>query len=95
MKITGHEVEKLVDPTGIIIGDRYEFYLDIEVSEDDELYTDKGLSLKVIYAVDEQQSKIALYQIYEKLSNQPLDFELEDDEKQLVNDYCKEVIEAM
>ena len=36
LKITEFTVEQIKDPTGIITGNRYEFYLNIEVPEDDE-----------------------------------------------------------
>ena len=39
MKITSYLVEKLIDPTGILSGDRYEFILDIEVDEEDDLFS--------------------------------------------------------
>jgi len=42
MEITNHVVDKMNDPTGIIEGDRYEFLLDVEVEEDDELFTEGG-----------------------------------------------------
>ncbi|MCM3236432.1 DUF6509 family protein [Heyndrickxia oleronia] len=93
MEITGHNVEKLNDPTGIIVGDRYEFFLNIEVPEDDELYSENGVLLKVIYAVEDQGSRIALYQFIERATNEVLDFALEDEEEELVNEYCKQHIE--
>ncbi|MBU5210317.1 DUF6509 family protein [Heyndrickxia oleronia] len=93
MEITGHIVEKLNDPTGIIVGDRYEFFLNIEVPEDDELYSENGVLLKVIYAVEDQGSRIALYQFIERATNEVLDFALEDEEEELVNEYCKQHIE--
>ena len=37
MEIISHLVNKINDPTGIIVGDRYEFLLDIKVEEDDDL----------------------------------------------------------
>jgi hypothetical protein len=93
MEITGHIVEKLNDPTGIIVGDRYEFFLNIEVPEDDELYSENGVLLKVIYAVEDHESRIALYQFIERATNEVLDFALEDEEEELVNEYCKQHIE--
>ena len=39
MNITEYTVEQIKDPTGILAGRRYEFLLNIEVPEEDELYT--------------------------------------------------------
>jgi hypothetical protein len=90
MKITGYAVEKLNDPFGILTGDRYEFYLDIEVSEEDELYCEKGLYIKVLYVVEESSQKIISYGLYENSTEKYLDFELEEDEIQIVEAFCKE-----
>jgi hypothetical protein len=87
MNITGHTVEKLEDPTGILAGERYEYLLDVEVPEDDELYTEGGLLIKVIYAVDEKGERIAQYYLMEKSDETYLDFELEEDEEELIRTY--------
>ncbi|MDR4886166.1 DUF6509 family protein [Fredinandcohnia sp. QZ13] len=93
MNITGYSVEKLKDPTGILEGERYEFFLDIEVPEDDELYSENGIELKVIYAVDQKGERIAQYYFYERGTEKVLDFELEEDEEIAVNTFCKEHLE--
>ncbi|MDP4083606.1 MAG: DUF6509 family protein [Bacillota bacterium] len=90
MDITGHSVEKLEDPFGLLLGDRYEFFLYVDVDEDDELYSEKGIGLKVIYVVDENGSTIPTYHFYENETEKVLDFELEDDEVELVYEYCKQ-----
>lgn len=90
MEITSHTVEKLIDPTGILVGDRYEFILQIEVPEDDELYTENGIYLKAIIAVVDDVVRVAQYQFFEKGSNEYIDLELEDDEKEYIADYCKQ-----
>ena len=54
MNITEFTVEKIKDPTGILTGERYEFYLTIEVPEDDDLADEQGLQLKVLYGVEEE-----------------------------------------
>lgn len=92
LNIIGHTVEKLEDPFGLLSGDRYEFFLDLEVDEEDELYSEKGTGLKVIFVVNEHETKIASYHFYEKDTEQVLDFDLEEDEKELVLNYCKEHI---
>jgi len=92
MNITGHTVEKLEDPFGLLTGDRYEFFLDLDVDEEDELYSEKGVGLKVIYVIDDNGSKISHYHFFEKNSDNVLDFALEEDEEELVKDYCTQNI---
>lgn len=90
MNITGHMVEKLEDPFGLLTGDRYEFFLDLDIDEEDELYSEKGVGLKVLYVIDDNGPKIAHYHFFEKESNQVMDFALEEDEEELVKAYCQE-----
>lgn len=92
MNITGHTVEKLEDPFGLLTGDRYEFFLDIDVDEDDELYSEKGIGLKIIYVIDDNGPKISHYHFFEKSSEKVLDFALEEDEEDLVKNYCAQNI---
>lgn len=88
--ITGYSVELLKDPFGILTGERYEFFLDIDVPEDDELYSEKGLYIRVLYTVEEQKSGIVKYDIMEKETDQILDFDLEEEEEASVEAFCKE-----
>ena len=90
LNITDHTVEKLVDPFGLLSGDRYEFFLEVEVEEDDELFNDQGVGIRVLFVVDESGQRISNYHLYERSSDKILDFELEDDEELLVFNYCKE-----
>ncbi|WP_342431934.1 DUF6509 family protein [Neobacillus sp. FSL H8-0543] len=90
LNITGHTVEKLEDPFGLLSGDRYEFFLEIEVEEEDELYSDKGVEVRVIFVVDEKGPRISHYHLFESGTEKVLDFELEDEEELLVFNYCKE-----
>lgn len=92
MNITGHTVEKLEDPFGLLTGDRYEFFLKLVVDEEDELYSDSGIGLKVIFVIDGNEEKISSYHFFESGSEQILDFALEEDEEELVLNYCKENI---
>ncbi|MBT2677894.1 pullulanase [Bacillus sp. ISL-35] len=94
MKITGHTVELLEDPFGLLTGDRYEYFLNIEVDEDDELYTDKGLLLKVLFLVDENNSRILQSYFIEQATEKVLDFELEDDEEEQVTAYCEQHLQT-
>ena len=92
LNITGHTVEKLEDPFGLLSGERYEYFLDLDVDEEDELFSDKGVGLKVIFVVDENDAKLSTYHFYEKGSEKVLDFALEEEEEELVLTYCKENI---
>jgi len=90
LNIIGHEVEKLVDPFGLLSGDRYEFFLELEVDEEDELFSEKGVGLKVILVSDENGDRITNYHLYEKDSDKVLDFALEEEEEELVLTYCQQ-----
>ena len=92
MEITNHVVDKMNDPTGIIEGDRYEFFLDVEVEEDDELFTEGGLELRLILALDDNNERIVQYHFADKVSRDVLDFEMEDDEVAEVIAYCKNAL---
>lgn len=89
VKITEYTVEKIQDPTGIIEGERYEFFLTIEVPEDDDLFEEKGLQLKVLFSPEGNKGKILLNHFYNSLENKYLDYELEDEENQMVLEFCQ------
>ncbi|MBS4176798.1 DUF6509 family protein [Lederbergia citrea] len=92
MNITGHSVEKLNDPTGILAGERFEFFLEVDIPEDDDLFSENGLSLRVIFAIDEKGARISQYNFIEQNTNQGLDFALEEEEETLVTEYCAQYI---
>jgi hypothetical protein len=90
LNITGHSVEKLEDPFDLLSGDRYEFFLELAVDEEDELYSDKGVGLRAIFVSDENGEKITNFYLYEQGSEKVLDFELEEDEEAMVLAYCRD-----
>lgn len=92
MEITEHSVEKIDDTTGILVGDRYEFTIDIAVPEDDDLHRENGLYVRVIFSLHENEGRIVQYHFYEKTTDESLDFALEEDEEALIIDYCKQVV---
>lgn len=94
MNITGHTVELLEDPFGLLTGERYEYYLNIEVDEEDEIFTDKGLLLKVLFLVNGEERRILQSYFIEQGTEKVLDFELEDDEVVQVKTYCEEHLPA-
>ncbi|NOU88835.1 pullulanase [Paenibacillus sp. LMG 31460] len=91
--MTSYTVELVKDPFGILTGQRYEFLIDIEVEEDDELYSESGLYIRAIYSVEEEKSGIMKYELYEKTTQLYLDFDLEDDEVAAVEAFCKEHVQ--
>ncbi|CAH2714340.1 hypothetical protein BACCIP111895_01503 [Neobacillus rhizosphaerae] len=93
MNITNHLVEKLEDPFGLLSGDRYEFFLELDVDEEDELYSDKGVGIKIIFVSDENGQRISQYHFFEKGTEKVLDFALEEVEEELVLNFCKEHLE--
>ncbi|WP_018758173.1 DUF6509 family protein [Paenibacillus terrigena] len=89
INITAFEVELIKDPFGILSGTRYEFKLDIDVPEDDELWSENGLYIRVIYVVEENRTGIVKYELYEKTTGQYLDMDLEEDEVAAVDAFCQ------
>lgn len=92
MNITNHHAEELKDPTGILSGDRYEVILDIEVPEDDDLYSEQGMYIKAIFVKEENGARIVQSSIIEKNTESIMDFELEEEEESLILAYCQEHI---
>lgn len=90
LKIESYTVEKLEDPFGILSGDRYEFFLELNVPEDDELYSENGVMLRVIFMKDEEKEQISKYEFIENDTKNVLDFELEEDEEIAVLTFCRE-----
>lgn len=92
MNITGYSVEYIKDPTGILSGDRFEFFLEIDVDEDDELYSENGIKLRVLFYKNEDDEKILNYHFLENQSGKVLEFALDEEEEKLVSRFCSENI---
>ncbi|MDP4097300.1 DUF6509 family protein [Paenibacillus sp. P96] len=90
MEITSFTVETVKDPFGIIAGTRYEYMLELEVDEEDELYSANGVYLRVIYSVEEDRTRIVKYELYERSTDRYLEFDLEEDELAEVDAFCSE-----
>jgi uncharacterized protein (UPF0128 family) len=88
--IDEYSVELLKDPFGILEGNRYEFILNLSVDEEDELYTEKGVYLRVIFTVKNNHKKISQYSFHESTSELYLEFELEEDEEKVIYSFCEE-----
>lgn len=90
MEITQFSIEEIKDPTNIIEGKRYEFLLDIEVDEEDELYSESGIEIRVLIADKGGDISIVNYFIIDKAENKYLDFALEEDEEEMILTFCRE-----
>lgn len=92
MEITAFSIEEIKDPTNIIEGKRYEFLLDIEVDEEDELYSAAGIEVRVIVGQKDEEVRILNYFLTDKADNKMLDFALEEDEEAIIlNFVCEEL----
>ena len=94
MEITQFSIEEIKDPTNIIEGKRFEFLLDVEVDEEDELYTPAGLEIRAIIGQIEDQVRLLNYFIMDKSTNEFLDFALEEDEEQMIVAFCQQELTA-
>ena len=94
MNITQFSIEEILDPTNIIEGKRFEFLLDVEVDEEDELYSPVGLEIRIIAGVNDDNVRIVNYFISDKANNELLDFALEEDEEAMILAFCKEELFA-
>ncbi|WP_341301260.1 DUF6509 family protein [Lysinibacillus sp. FSL H8-0500] len=92
MDITQFSMEEILDPTNIIEGKRFEFILDVEVDEEDELYHEAGIEVRVLIAEKNAEPFILNYFVMEKAKGEYLDLALEDDELEEILAFCKEEI---
>jgi hypothetical protein len=87
--IEEYTVELLEDPTGLLSGDIYEFKIFIAVDEEDDLYSEKGVYVRVLFKVENNQKKITQASFHEQLTDSYLDFELEEEEEALIFHFCE------
>lgn len=90
MEIREYTIEKINDPTGILSGERYEYFLSLEVEEEDDLASEQGLQLKVLFFIEEDHGKILNYHFYNSIEDKYLDFALEEEELAEITAFCKE-----
>jgi hypothetical protein len=90
MNITQFSIEEILDPTNIIEGKRYEFLIDVEVDEEDELYSPAGIEIRAIVGVIEDNVRIMNYFLMDKANNEYFDFALEEEEEAMILAFCKE-----
>lgn len=90
LTFTSYTVENLRDPFGILSGKRYEFMINMDVPEEDELYEENGVSARVIFKVEEEKSAIVSYDLLETTTGRVLDFDMEEDEEAALALFCTE-----
>ncbi|WP_425453295.1 DUF6509 family protein [Cohnella lupini] len=90
LTIAEYSVELVKDPFQILSGKRYEFLLDLELDEDDELYSVQGITIKLVYKVDGEEGAIVNYDLIEKSTERYLDLDLEAEEEEALAAFCKE-----
>ncbi|AIQ21141.1 MULTISPECIES: DUF6509 family protein [Paenibacillus] len=90
LTFTSYTVENLRDPFGILSGKRYEFMINLDVPEEDELYEENGVSARVIFKVEEEKSAIVSYDLLETTTGRVLDFDMEEDEEAALALFCTE-----
>lgn len=88
LAITEYSAELVKDPFGILSGKRYEFILELDVPEDDELHSEHGVYAKVVYKSDGERSGIVTCDLYERTTHKFLDIDVEDDEKEALAAFC-------
>lgn len=88
--ITEFTIERIVDPFGILEGERLDFEIFIEVDEEDELFHEDGVCIKVLASVIQNHTKVIKYDIVENKEGKVLDFELEEDEYLFIEKFCIE-----
>ena len=90
MEITAFSIEEIKDPTNIIEGKRYEFLLDVEVDEEDELYSVAGIEIRVIAGQKDDEVRVLNYFLTDKADNKMLDFALEEEEEAMILTFVRE-----
>lgn len=94
LNIAEYSVELVKDPFGILDGKRYEFILDLDVPDDDELYSENGVYARVIFSVADSGSRIVKYELRERSTDRYLEIDLEDEELAAFAQFCQEELEA-
>ncbi|MDN4607265.1 DUF6509 family protein [Sporosarcina highlanderae] len=90
MEIIEYSMGELIDPTGILSGKRFEFRIYVKFDEEDELYSEQGTGIRVIYATEGDQGKVVSYNLFNRATDEVLDFALEEDEEDVIATFCEE-----
>lgn len=95
INIKEFEAQKINDKFGILPGNRYEFLLYLDIPEDDELFHENGVYARVLFMVDGDKKEMIKYDLVERGEGAFLDFELEDDEVQVISEFCQKHYEEI
>lgn len=90
MDITAFSIEEIKDPTNIIVGERYEFLLDVEFDEEDEITSEAGIEIRAIIGKIEEEVKLVNYFVIDKKDDSYLDFALEEEEEAAIVAFARE-----
>lgn len=90
LQISNYSAEKIRDPFGIISGSRYEFMISLEVPEEDELYSENGVSVRAVVKEDGGVISLVTYDVMETTTQKLMEFDLEDDEEEELLAFCRE-----
>lgn len=89
MQIESYEVQRILDPTGIIEGDRYEFLLGLVYEEEDELFEEsQSIDIRIIFADDAKGKRIVQANFVDRSTAKTIDFELEEEEMKELLEFC-------
>lgn len=93
-EIREYTIERMKDPYGILSGERYELFLELQVDEEDELYMEEGVRLRVVYMKGEDGgTRIVKYEFLNAGTNAYIDMEMTEEEEAFIDSFCKEQIE--
>lgn len=92
LPIASYSVEEIRDPFGIIAGKRYEFMIELDIPEEDELYSESGVTARVVMKELDGEVAMVSYDLLETTTLNLLDFELEDEEEAELAAFCRERI---
>ncbi|MFF2885432.1 DUF6509 family protein [Paenibacillus sp. NPDC057967] len=91
-EIREYTIERMKDPFGILSGERFELLLELDVDEEDELYSEEGVRLRVVYVKDNEASRIVKYEFLNGAKGSYIDMEMTEEEEQFVDAFCKEQV---
>lgn len=85
-----YSAEYVKDPFGILSGKRYEFLIYLDISEEDEMYSEQGVQVRALVKSDETGITVLSYDLIESGTGRILDFDLEEDEEAALEVFCRE-----
>lgn len=87
---TSYTVEDVKDPFGILSGKRYEFMINLDIPEEDELFEENGVSVRAVVKAEADEAVLVTYDLLETTTGRLLEFDLEDEEEAELAQFCKE-----